>query len=533
MSGDETLVFAAGSGKLARVRELLHAGTPVEEPDDGGTTALYGAALAGHTEIVEELLAAGADPNRISLGDSDGLPLCAAACWGHEETVSALLEGGADPNLTESGGWTPLLWASAGGHTATVILLLDHVADPDAESRTTPLWLAADRGAVDAVRALLTHGADPARSDDQGSTPLEAALRWAGVDIEAELRAAKEELYPEPGYEFAVIREEQDDETELITVEARRPGREYGTTSEKQTGHGAIATILERALGLGTSFEGLVERALEFRDPRPTAGPDHRDVTLRPAWWETVRTLQTRGDTETYDKAVGLCASPDVLTRMLGVEVLSQLGRTGERPFAARSLPLLLRMTREESDPRLLRSLIISLSHHGDSAALPEVLKHARHPDSRVRDAVAFSLMSVLPPGDGLGAAELIRLTGDDHEYVRDWATMSLSLLETDTAEIRNALATRLDDDSLVVAAEAARGLAERGDPRAAHGIRRILSDPDIDNYPLDLALEAAADLGDPGLREILGEARELCEAHGLGAELDQALARSALNPPG
>jgi ankyrin repeat protein len=522
MSGDETLVFAAEFGKIARVRALLDAGTPVEEPDAGGTTPLYAASVSGHADVVSALLEAGADPNRFSLGDSDGLPLCAAACWGHHETVGVLLEGGADPNLTESGDWTPLLWAAVGGHTATVILLLDHVADPDAASRTTPLWLAANRGAVDVVRALLAHGADPAKPNDQGGTPLEAALRWAGVDIEAEMRREKEELYPEPGYEFSVTREEQDDETELITVEARSPGREYGTTSEKQTGHGAIATILERALGLRTPFEDLVERALEFRTPRPT--PGHRDVIARPAWWETVRTLQARADLETYERTVELCAGPDVTTRILGVEVLAQLGRAQDRPFAARSLPLLLRMTREETDPRLLRSLIIGLSHYEDSAALPEVLRHARHSDHRVRDAVAFSLTSVLPPDDALGAAELIRLTGDEHEYVRDWATMSLSLLAADTEEVRAALAARLDDDSLVVVAEAVRGLAERGDPRAAVGIRRILSDPDIDNYPLDLALEAAADLRDPGLRELLTEARELCEAHGLSEELDLAL---------
>src|SRR3954452_13768061 len=188
MSGDETLVFAAEFGKIARVRALLDAGTPVEEPDDSGTTPLYAASVSGHADVVSALLEAGADPNRISLGDSDGLPLCAAACWGHHETVGVLLEGGADPNLTESGDWTPLLWAAVGGHTSTVILLLDHVADPDAYSRTTPLWLAANRGAVDVVRALLAHGADPAKPNDQGSTPLDAALRWAGVDIETEMR---------------------------------------------------------------------------------------------------------------------------------------------------------------------------------------------------------------------------------------------------------------------------------------------------------------------------------------------------------
>lgn len=524
MSGDESLVDAAMIGKIDRVAALLAGGAPVDQPDEGGTTALYAAAVGGHTEVVRALLEAGADPNRQSLGDSDGLPLCGAACWGHEETVQVLLDGGADANRTESGEWSPLLWASAGGHTGTVTQLLFHGADPNLAQRTTPLWLAANRGAVDIVRMLLRYGADPGAVGEDGGTALDAALAWAGVDLEVELRREKQEMYPELGYEFSVTREEQDDETELITVEARRPGVEYGTMSEKQTGHGAIATILERELGIGTSFEDLVKRAMEFREVRPTAGDNRRDVTERPGWWETVRTLQQRADQETLEKATALTVDPDPLRRTLGVEILAQLGRDGDRPFATRTLPLLRRMTREETDAGLLRSLIIGLSHHGDAAALPEVLKHARHPDHRVRDAVAFALMSVLPPDHALGTTELVGLTEDEHEYVRDWATMSLSLLESDSPQIRDALARRVDDPSPVVAAEATRGLAERKDPRAAAGIRRLLADPSIDNYPLDLALEAAGALGDPSLRDALTAATELCQAHGLAAELREAL---------
>ncbi|GAA3218168.1 ankyrin repeat domain-containing protein [Actinocorallia longicatena] len=523
MSG-ESLVEAVRDGKADRVREVLAMGVRPDAPDSGGSTALYVASVGGDLEIVGLLLSAGAAPDLLSLGDSDGLPLCGAACWGHEEVVEALLLAGANPNRKESGDWTPVKWAVVGGHIGVLTRLLAFGARPLQEGRQTSLWLAADRGAVDVVRMLLNAGADPRAVNESGETALDAALRWADVDVEAELRQQKSEVYSEPEWEITVIREEQDDETELITVEARRPGQGGGGLSEKQTGHGAIATVLERELGTRTPFETLVGRALEFRAARPTATEGRRDVTERPAWWESVRTLQERADTGTFEDAAKLAADPDPLRRRLGVDVLAQLGRGGDRPFATKSLPILRRMTRDETDPALLRSLILALSHHGDAAALPEVLKHSRHDDPAVRDAVAFALMSVLPPDDALGTGELIRMTGDEHEDVRDWATTSLSLLESDTPQIRTALAARVEDESLVVAAEAVRGLAERGDRRAVAGIHRLLTDPAVDNYPLDLALESAALLHDPSLRGPLEAVRELAELHGLTAEWTEAM---------
>ncbi|MCD0451918.1 ankyrin repeat domain-containing protein [Actinocorallia sp. API 0066] len=510
MSGDEALVDAARAGKLDRVSELLAEGVPPDLPDSEGTTALYAAAVAGHGEAVRALLEAGADPNRASLGDSDGLPLCGAACWGHDQTVAALLEGGAEPDRTESFDWTPLKWAATGGHTAVVSLLLRHGADPNVATRTPPLHLAAERGAVDVVRLLLGHGADPAATDAEGRTALDLALRWTGVDIEAELRRRQRETFDEPGHEVVVTRTEQDDETELISVAAGRRGEFDGAECELQTGHGAIATILEQRMGIRTPVDELVRRAMEFRYLRPTAAESRRHPTERPGWAETVRVLRERDDAEALDQALALANDPDPLHRTLGVGVLA------DPAHRSRALPLLRRMAREEADPVLLRAVVLALSDHGDVVALPELLGHARHPDHRVRDAVGYALTRVLPPEDPMETAELIRLTEDDHEYVRDWATMSLGLLEADGPEIRDALARRLADPSLVVLAEAARGLAERGDPRAKAGIRRLLTDPNLDNYTLDVALESAARLGDRELHADVLRCRPLAESHKL-----------------
>lgn len=520
MSGELTLVEAAREGKLDRVTALLAEGAEADRPDERGTTALYAASLEGRTDVVRALLDAGADPDLLSRGDSDGLPLCGAACWGHEETVAALLEGGADVDKAEQRGWTALAWAASNGHTGTVARLLEAGADPDSPARTPPLYLAAGRGSIGIVRLLLRHGADPvgAAGDRGGETALEAALRWTGVDIEAELRAQKKEEHSRFGDEVVVTRREADDGTELITVEVGRADRFGVATSELQTGHGAIATLLERTLDIPTPIEELVARAMEFRYLRPTAADVRLHVTERPAWEETVRTLAERDDEESVREVLDLTEHPDPLYRALAVDVLGRLG-----PHL-RTLPRLRRMTRDEEDPILLRSLVRALSDQGDAAALPELLRHARHPDERVRRAVTRALVKVLPPEQPMDADELIRLTGDEHEYVRDWATMSLSLMDADSEALRDALARRLDDPSPVVVAEAVRGLAERGDRRAATGIRHLLTDPTVENYPLDVALEAVVRLGDPLLRREVLACRPLAESHGLHEEWREAL---------
>ncbi|MFI2185248.1 ankyrin repeat domain-containing protein [Streptomyces sioyaensis] len=90
---------------------------------------------------------------------SAGLPLCAAASWGHDEVVRELLAHGADPDRREDDG-----------------------------TAHTPLMAAASRGSTAVVRALLHHGADPHRTDALGRTARHMARELSGRDIASELR---------------------------------------------------------------------------------------------------------------------------------------------------------------------------------------------------------------------------------------------------------------------------------------------------------------------------------------------------------
>ena len=86
--GITELMWAAGYGKTAVVKQLLDAKVNVNETDDIGYTALMLAIDTGHTEVVKLLLAAKADVNA---KDKNGwTPLMSAADEGRTDVVKLL-----------------------------------------------------------------------------------------------------------------------------------------------------------------------------------------------------------------------------------------------------------------------------------------------------------------------------------------------------------------------------------------------------------------------------------------------------------
>jgi ankyrin repeat protein len=240
----ETLVEAVLAGDAESVAALLERGVAPDSRFDG-STPLYQAAVQGETELARLLLDAGADPDLISGGESEGTPLCAASCYGNVEIVRALLAHRANPNLRENELWTPLRWAASHGHEEVARMLLAAGADPDLAS---PLVEAARRGSLGVVHALLEHGANPLGSDPEGRTALEIAEDWAGKDVEAELVTRVDLLvgtleHGQKGVEISTTRTPLPGGTELVSVQASFPdGRAMG--SDLETGHAQIAALL-------------------------------------------------------------------------------------------------------------------------------------------------------------------------------------------------------------------------------------------------------------------------------------------------
>jgi HEAT repeat protein len=147
--------------------------------------------------------------------------------------------------------------------------------------------------------------------------------------VEAEVRAGLEETWG-PGRPSVTHRHREDGG---ITVEVQLlgPAGDPVAGNDQQTGHAAIATLLESALGIAAPVAELAARAL-----RP-ADPDNDD------WTEAATALGLRGDEETFRAAVQWCADPDPLRRAFGADVLGRLGNP-------HGLPVLRALTRG-SDP--------------------------------------------------------------------------------------------------------------------------------------------------------------------------------------
>jgi ankyrin repeat protein len=92
------------------------------QDEEEGSTALFKAAVYGHTDVVKLLLTEGnAEVDKTVNGGST--PLFIAAQFGRTEVVKLLLRGGADTNIARNDGKTPLMIAKEEGHQAIVALL--------------------------------------------------------------------------------------------------------------------------------------------------------------------------------------------------------------------------------------------------------------------------------------------------------------------------------------------------------------------------------------------------------------------------
>ena len=164
----------------------------------GGLTALHLAARQGALQTVKTLAEAGADINQVSPAD-ETTPLLIATINGHFDTAKLLLDLGANPNLASDAGMSPLYavlnveWApksfypqpraSLQQNTSYLDLtraLLDKGADANQrlkkkiwftqynfdllridEIGATPFWRAAYASDIEAMKLLVSYGADP------------------------------------------------------------------------------------------------------------------------------------------------------------------------------------------------------------------------------------------------------------------------------------------------------------------------------------------------------------------------------------
>ena len=195
-TGQTPLMIAAEQGDATAVNAMLvHHADPNARENAHGQTALMWAAAERHPDVVRLLLAAGADVTARSKsytqreqiccqlygGDEAPAlvpkggytPLLFAAQSGDAESARLLIGAHANVNDAAPDGASALVVAAHLGNAAVAGVLLDAGADPNtAGAGYTALHVAATRGDVATVQALLAHHADINARQQQGSPTL-------------------------------------------------------------------------------------------------------------------------------------------------------------------------------------------------------------------------------------------------------------------------------------------------------------------------------------------------------------------------
>ena len=152
-------------------------------------TPLHTASMFGLVDVMRWLLNHGADVN--AKQDDCWTPLHLATYNTDLEAVQVLLGHNADVDLLNEIGRTPLYVALFGslspeGKAIDVVRqLLEHGADPNARDHnlSSPLHLASIRGQLEISRLLLSHGANVDEKDEEGRTPLQVASSKGHIEI--------------------------------------------------------------------------------------------------------------------------------------------------------------------------------------------------------------------------------------------------------------------------------------------------------------------------------------------------------------
>lgn len=392
----DALEIAAALGFGDVVRALVEGGLPAEPKElRTGMTPLYHAASAGHAEVVEVLLQAGASTGGQGFGSS---ALLAAIAQGHEEVVRHLLarqqgqqrvaprsllhlavengqagivdllaQAGTDVNATDLGNRTPLHIAIDNDRADVAAALIDAGADVDLVPRPqpgqehfmargsgrTPLIMAVAQGRTEIVRLLAEAGADldiqidtrellgsaaPMTLEDEGKTALMIAARDGQEEITQILVDAGADL------------EIEDDSGETAFAIALRAGNRPTSNIIRRAGADVTGFEEARLIGAVKRRDSVTVASVLAAGADPDA-TDHMDDTTATALHLAARA----GDAQSIYSLLAAGATVDERTQ------------GGEPPWGQTALML--------------------ASHGGQAEAVQALLKGGADPELHERDA--------------------------------------------------------------------------------------------------------------------------------------------------
>ncbi len=169
-TNDSPLMYAIANGATDVVRELLAAGARTDIVDNDGYDAIDKAILLGHTDIVELLLAATPEPYK-SILEANVLH---DAMKGERSAIRKLLENGLGIKLTTRTLVDVLKHRQTG---AAKMLLTFSNGDPRLfDANEEALFPATEQCSGEIMRHLLAAGYNPNAYDEFDSTPLSEAI---------------------------------------------------------------------------------------------------------------------------------------------------------------------------------------------------------------------------------------------------------------------------------------------------------------------------------------------------------------------
>ncbi|MFL9656220.1 HEAT repeat domain-containing protein [Streptomyces sp. PB17] len=411
--------------------------------------------------------------------------LVSAALSGDADTVRDLLHEGADPNTPAPEGGLPILCAAVAAYDAPVTeALMDGGADPDRElpDGGTPLWRALDGGSP-AVFASALGKEPPLRLPEQERERLLARARsWYETGPVDGLRHRTGARGP--------------------AVSVRVTDGDYDWVDQYalgglvvRAGHGAILTSLEWSFRIPTPVGELIDRAVLI--------PDEEHVDWSAAWLTLVR----RHCEEVLSATLAHRDHPDPAHRRFVADYLRARGIIAcDSPSAERESGVLAAWATRETDGAVLAKVLEAFAEYEHPGMEATGLRHAAHPDPRVRlrattvlDAsesrsreARATLLALLGDPDARvrleacragrrddallapAAEELVRLAEGPYAELRGGVAEALASSRDRTPAVADALAALLGDGNQLVRLEAAYGLALRDDPRTGEAIERV-----------------------------------------------------------
>jgi hypothetical protein len=266
----------------------------------------------------------------------------------------------------------------------------------------------------------------------------------------------------------------------------------------------AMGDAVDRKTFDALSDELLLDQAVALARLDPDEDGEERE------YWDRIHALRRHGSSSTCDRALAL-ADGDETEQRVAADILSQLGCLEGQPFKRVALAVLARMSTTASDPDLISSIVMALGFQYDEAGIPEIVRHVDHEETFVRDAVTHALGKSFVGADGWisalhpGVEALMRLTTDDDDEVRNWATFGLAQLQVDGEAVRLCLRDRLGDPHQETLGEAIDGLVRRHDPILFAWIQQALASPDFVPYVVPAALCFGSPLSFQLLQALVG----------------------------